>query len=167
MTAPAKARRLRPNMPHYGVLPNPTAAMLTWDWVEAQMQQARNYWICTTRPSGSPHAVPVWGVWVESRFFFGTEPRAVKTRNIQHNPQAVVHLESGDHTLIFEGILLESSPAAESSALNAAIDRAYRQKYDFSPEGAGLRYRLVPQKVLAWLEADFPNTATCWLFEDG
>lgn len=43
MIAPSKARRVRPNMPRYGVMPDKVDAMLTWDWVERQMTDARSY----------------------------------------------------------------------------------------------------------------------------
>lgn len=33
-SAPAGARRIRPNMPNYGVLPEQLDGMLSWDWVE-------------------------------------------------------------------------------------------------------------------------------------
>lgn len=167
MSQPTKARRIRPNMPAYGILPEQTEGMLTWDWVSREMETARNYWICTTRPNGSPHAAPVWGVWLDNTFFFGTGEHSVKAHNIKNNSRAVVHLESGDETLIFEGILVESK---ESDALKARINRAYAQKYPpFDPEAqgddAGIRYQLIPHKVMAWLERDYPKTATYWVFD--
>jgi len=35
---------------------------LSWPEVAARLTAARTYWLCTTTPSGAPHAVPVWGV---------------------------------------------------------------------------------------------------------
>ena len=165
MKQPKNARRVRPNMPHYGVTPEQTDAMLTRDWVDAQMRQARNFWLSTTSPDGKPYAAPVWGVWVEGSFFFSTGPRSVKARNIRHDNRVVLHLESGDETLIFEGVLLNSR---EPEALQAAIERAYSVKYDLDLEHNEvdtIQYRLQPQKVMAWLETDYPATATYWLFD--
>ena len=168
MRQPENARRIRPNMPQYGIFAEQTAGMLTWAWVSRQMETSRNYWICTSRPDGNPHAAPVWGVWLDGAFYFGTDRRSVKARNIRSSSQAVVHLESGDETLIFEGVLIES---VESAELKAQIDRAYAQKYPpYDPaneedSGAGMRYRLLPRKVMAWLESDYPNTVTYWLFD--
>lgn len=165
MIQPNNARRVRPNMPRYGVLPDQTDAMLTWDWVDTQMRQARNFWLSTTCPDGKPHAVPVWGVWVESSFFFSTDPLSVKARNIRRDIRVVLHLESGDETLIFEGRLKTSY---ETDTLQATINRAYFDKYGLDPEADSvdaLQYRLLPQKVMAWLETDYPSTATCWLFD--
>ena len=36
--------------------------VLSWPEVAARLAEARNYWLCTTTPSGAPHAAPVWGV---------------------------------------------------------------------------------------------------------
>jgi hypothetical protein len=36
--------------------------VLSWPEVAARLAAARNYWLCTTTPSGAPHAAPVWGV---------------------------------------------------------------------------------------------------------
>ena len=36
-SAPAGARRIRPNMPNYGVLPEQVDGMLSWDWVVGQI----------------------------------------------------------------------------------------------------------------------------------
>jgi hypothetical protein len=34
---------------------------LDWSHAEERLERARNYWIATTRPDGTPHAAPVWG----------------------------------------------------------------------------------------------------------
>lgn len=165
MNQPTNARRVRPNMPHYGVHADQTEAMLHWDWVERQMQRARNYWLCSTRANGMPHAAPVWGVWVEGQFFTATARHSVKARNISRDKRAVLHLESGDETVIFEGALHAIKPRPP---LQSAITQRYIEKYELDPsldEADALQYRLEPRKVMAWLERDFPGTATYWLFD--
>lgn len=165
MIQPKNARRVRPNMPHYGVTVKDTEQMLTWDWVETRMAAARNYWLCSTCPDGKPHAAPVWGAWVEGQLFTATDRHSVKARNISRDSRVVIHLESGDETVIFEGALIETVPRA---SLQAKIDQAYVEKYNLDPsldEEDAVQYRLEPQKVMAWLERDFPLTATYWLFD--
>lgn len=165
MIQPANARRVRPNMPHYGVASEQTDGMLTWDWVEGQMIQARNYWLCTTCPDGKPHAVPIWGAWVKGSLFMATDQNSVKARNISRNNRVVVHLESGDETVILEGTLSVAQP---SDALEAEIARVYIDKYTLDPEldeTDVVQYRMDLNKVKAWLERDFPTTATYWLFD--
>lgn len=163
---PTNARRVRPNMPHYGVNVEDPGSMLTWDWVECQMASARNYWLCSTCPDGKPHAAPVWGAWVEGQLFTATDRNSVKARNISQDSRVVVHLESGDETVIFEGALSDTVPC---ESLQARINQVYIDKYDLDPsldEEDAVLYRLKPHKVMAWLERDFPLTATYWLFDD-
>lgn len=168
MRPPTHAKRIRPNRPEYGIFSEETAGLLTWHWVSSKMEKSRNYWICTTRPNGRPHAAPVWGVWLDSTLFFGTDRRSVKASNIKNNSHAVVHLESGDETLIFEGQLVESRASDEHKA---KIARAYAQKYpsfdSAANGGAAVWYQLIPHKVMAWLERDYPHTVTHWVFDVG
>ena len=163
MIAPQGARRVRPTMPHYGVHVD-SAGMLSWEWVAQQMQAARNYWVCSARADGRPHAAPVWGAWFEGVFTFGTDRNAVKAANIRRDPRAIIHSESGDDVVILEG---ELSAVKLPAVSIAALDAIYTQKYGFSPELDApdtLLFQLQPRKVLAWQEKDFPATATCWLF---
>lgn len=168
MAQPDNATRIRPSMPDYGITSELTEGMLTWDWVDEQMAKSRNYWICTTRPDGRPHAAPVWGIWLDNTLYFGTGKTSVKVKNIEHNNQVVVHLESGDDTLIIEGVLVES---VESDDLKLTIDKAYAKKYPpYDPTQEedtddAVRYRLVPHKMMAWLEHDFVSSAAYWLFD--
>ena len=165
MTAPPGARRLRPNMPRYGVLPDKVDAMLSWDWVERRMTVARSYWVCSARPDGRPHCAPVWGAWVDGALYFGTDTQSVKARNISRDNRVVIHLESGDETVIFEGVAVE---ALVPAPMLRRISERYIEKYRLDPEleeSDSLLFRLAPHKALAWLEQDYPATATCWLFD--
>ncbi len=164
MIQPPKARRVRPDMPHYGVMPDQVDAMLSWDWVDRQMHEARNYWICSVCADGRPHSVPVWGAWVDGVLYFGSDRQAVKARNIARDSRVVVHLGSGDETVIFEG---RAAEAQVSSELSQRIEQRYVEKYELDPELADsddLLLSLKPTKVMAWLEKDYPATATYWLF---
>ena len=52
--------------------------------------------------------------------------------------------------------------------LQKKIDDAFVQKYELDPqldEDGALVYCLLPRKVMAWLESDYPATATYWLFD--
>ncbi|MCY3831471.1 MAG: pyridoxamine 5'-phosphate oxidase family protein [Chloroflexi bacterium] len=165
ISQPENARRVRPNMPNYGVMPAETAGMLAWDWVDRQMREARNYWVCSVCSDGRPHSVPVWGAWVDGVLYFGTDKDSVKARNIARDNRVVVHLDSGDQTVIFEGAVVETQ--VSPSQLKRISER-YVEKYVLDPEleeADDLLLRLVPAKVMAWLESDYPATATYWLFD--
>src|SRR5262245_60149405 len=89
----------RPDMPTgYGIA-QIEKGLLSWEWVTAQLENSRNYWICSTRPNGRPHAAPVWGVWFEGALYFSSDRRSRKARNLAAKPEVVAHLESGDDTV--------------------------------------------------------------------
>jgi hypothetical protein len=155
----------RPAMQDYGISEEPEG-LLPWSFASQRMAVARNYWIGSTRPDGRPHIAPVWGVWLDDVFYFGTGPGSVKARNLAANPALVVHLESGDEVVILEGEaqwLTEVDPA-----LWQRIADHYAAKYeDFrpdppSPQGPFVALR--PKIAFGWLEQDFVRSATRWRF---
>ncbi len=155
--------RRRPAMRNYGIATEDTGLM-SWDWVDGQMAKARSYWICSTRPDGRPHAAPVWGVWYEGVLYFSTDTESRKARNLAARPDVVVHLESGDDSVILEGVV----EVITDRTLLRQVGKAYAQKYPpYDPVGdetPGLWYALRPATALAWQEHDFPHTATRWDF---
>lgn len=126
--------------------------MLPWSWATERLAASRNYWIGTAHPDGRPHAAPVWGLWHDDAVVFGTNPESRKGRNIERNPLVVVHLESGDEVVILEGTI-------DRVEIDDAVADAYKAKYAFRP-GLGLWYRLLPKVAYAWLEHDYPRSAT-------
>lgn len=154
----------RPKMPHYGISAAPEG-MLDWQWVDEQMTKSRNYWICSTRPNGRAHAAPVWGLWLDGALYFGSHATSRKAVNFRHQPEIVVHLESGDDTVILEGTV---QPMIDKS-LWPQIAKAYGAKYvvyqpdpNTDPESDWFIFK--PHTVLAWQEKSFPGTATKWRF---
>ncbi len=152
----------RPNMPEdYGLKPIKSEAdLLAWEWVEARLTAARNYWVSTVGTNGRPHTAPVWGVWFEGAFYFGTSMKSRKARNLAINPFLVVNLESGDEVVILEG----TAVVVTEAELVVQLNDAYQEKYNIKALQEGGVYRLRPQKVMAWYESDFPWTATRWRF---
>jgi hypothetical protein len=144
--------RTRPAFePAYGIHEG-EEGMLDWSWADERLARSRNYWISTADADGAPAAAPVWGVWHDGALFFGTSPRSRKGRNMARDPRVAVHLESGDEVVLFHGEAETVSPPTE------VLD-AYEAKYAYRPEVDGL-YRVRPRYALAWLEADYPRTAT-------
>ena len=77
--------------------------MLDWSWAVERLTTAKNYWFCTTRPDGRPHAMPAWAAWVDGALYFDGSPETRRGRNLAANPAIVIHLESGDEVVILEG----------------------------------------------------------------
>jgi pyridoxine/pyridoxamine 5'-phosphate oxidase len=139
------------------------SGLIDWARVREQISASRNYWICTTRPDGRPHAMPVWGIWVRDALLFSTSRASRKGRNIARQPEIVVHLESGDQAVILEGVAVE----ATDPQLLAEFTEAYHAKYQFRPDtsdASNVTYALRPRVAFAWLERDFPGGATRWQF---
>ena len=102
--------------------------------------------------------MPVWGVWVDGALLFSSDPTSVKGRNLAARPDAVVHLESGDEVVVLEGRVAPMGEARKPGFVEA-YDVKYGHRIDTSNEEFGL-YELVPDRVLAWRERDFPTSAT-------
>jgi PPOX class probable F420-dependent enzyme len=136
---------------------------LPWPKVVEWLTAARNYWVCTTRKDGRPHAMPVWGLWMDDTVWFSTDPESIKGRNLLTRPDVVVHLESGDEVCVLEG---KAERVSDPGAL-ARFDDRYEQKYDVRPSSMGDNsgvFVLQVGNALVWTEADFPTTATRFTF---
>jgi Pyridoxamine 5'-phosphate oxidase len=145
----------------YGINRSTDEGLLPWSFVQERLTTARNYWIATARLDGRPHVAPVWGLWLDERFYFATDAASRKARNLEANPALVVHLESGDDVVILEGT---AERVADPTCLARFAD-AYDAKYQIRPDvgPAALVYGLRPLVAQAWREQDFVNSATRWL----
>ncbi len=149
----------RPFMPAgYGV-PADQEGMIRWDDLREPLETTKNYWVCTTRPDGRPHAVPIWGAWVDNTFYFEGGPDTRRGKNLAANPAIAVHLERGDLAVMIEGF-------AEIEHLDdehfTRVAESYTAKYEYRPESREHWYVVRPKVVLAW-EA-FPKTTTRFRF---
>jgi pyridoxine/pyridoxamine 5'-phosphate oxidase len=134
--------------------------MLPWEWALVHLRESRNYWVSTVRPDGAPHAMPVWGVMLDETVYFGTNPTSRKGRNLVRDPRVVVHTESGDECVILEGVV-------EAVDVDDRIADAFETKYDWRPKGDGdsAWYRVRARVAYAWLEKEYPRTATRFVFD--
>jgi nitroimidazol reductase NimA-like FMN-containing flavoprotein (pyridoxamine 5'-phosphate oxidase superfamily) len=142
---------------------------LPFSHAETRLAKSRSYWICTARPDGRPHSIPVWGFWMDGALYFGTARDSRKARNLSHSPAVSIHLESGDDVVILEGTAAEVD--RNDKPTFKKLDAASRAKYNMPmaapPGGESVVYRVRPRVVLAWTEKDFPNNATRWQLEAG
>jgi hypothetical protein len=127
---------------------------------------ARNYWVVTSGQGGRPHAMPVWGLWLDDRFLFSTDPASRKGRNIAANPEVVVHLESGDEVLVVEGTAERVKDAGLLERMVDLYERKYDIRIDTDNPSMGV-YLVRPRVAFGWRERDFPSSATRWSFSPG
>jgi pyridoxine/pyridoxamine 5'-phosphate oxidase len=146
----------------YGL--KPRKQYLPWSHARERLERSRNYWICTARPDGRPHSIPVWGFFVDDALYFGTSRDSRKARNLERNAAVSIHVESGDDVVIVEGEAQEipQSDKQTFSKLDAASKTKYKMPLMVVPES--VLYAVRPRVVLSWTEKDFPNNATRWEF---
>jgi PPOX class probable F420-dependent enzyme len=150
-------KRRRPEFePGYGISAD-EEGMLDWSWADERLAASRNYWIVTAGADGEPAAAPVWGVWANGAVYFGTSPNSLKGRNLARDPRVVVHLESGDEVVILHG-------EAQIVEVDDSVLDAYEAKYAYRPQSKRL-YSVRPERALAWIEAEYPKTATRFDFD--
>ena len=109
--------------------------------------------------------MPVWGLWLDGAFYFGTGRRSRKARNLAANPEIVVHLESGDDVVILEGRAEEVNEASDKTRVGAAYAAKYNENVDGGSADSPL-YTVRPRTAQSWRERDFPTSATRWTFDE-
>jgi Pyridoxamine 5'-phosphate oxidase len=100
--------------------------------------------------------MPVWGVWVDEALWFSSSPQSRKGLNLTRDPRVTVHLESGDDVVVLEG-------EVELGPIDDRVADAYEAKYAYRPDPGdpdGLWFALRPSVAYAWLEREYPSTAT-------
>lgn len=161
LTPPAASR---PHMPGYG-LAEPTAGngLLPWEWAVERLTAGHNYILSTTKPDGRPHAMPIWGVWVENRFYFSTGAESRKAKNLAHNPHCVINVEIAHGSVIVEGQALPISPDEVSA--QAFSDYLTQYGWELDPQ-MGPLYVVHPQVVFGFsnVPGEFTGSATRWEF---
>ena len=157
---PTIPKASRPHMPGYG-MPTGTKGLLAWAWAEKRLRTSHNYYLMTVRPDATPHAMPVWGIWVDGRFYFSTGAKSRKARNLAANTSCAVCTDNPAEAVIVEGT---ASPMADA-ALLATLAPTYARKYEsfeLDPK-LGPIFEVRPRVVFALRETTF-KAATRWTF---
>lgn len=158
---PPRPRATRPQTAGYGI-PADERCLRPWSWAEQILRAGHNYWLCTTRPDGRPHAMPIWGVWDGAAFWFSTGALSRKAKNLAARSDCTVATEVGSGAVVLEGTAARSL-AAE---LPAEIQRTYSEKYGEGVPPDSPIFRVEPRVAFGFSEAgDFAETATRWIFE--
>jgi F420H(2)-dependent biliverdin reductase len=113
-----------------------------------KLEQQQNIWIASVRSDGRPHLAPVWFVYLEGRFYIGTDPKSIKVRNLQRDPRAVLALEEGLHPVICEVTGRRLAPPWKDLILNA-----FQLKYEWdltAEEQYSDLWEFEPVKWLVW-----------------
>ena len=157
----------RPYMPGYGILDaDQGTGLLAWSWAEERLAEARNFWVSTVCPDGSPHTMPVWAVWDTGALWFSSSLRSRKVRNLQADPRCTVATEHAADPVIIEG-------RAEIVTERAALERflglsnaKYEVSYtiDFLDPAKNATLAVHPHKAIGMATEDFTGSPTRWTF---
>ena len=151
----------RPHMPGYGIDEKDHAGILPWSWAQTSLSKTQNYFLCTVRSDGRPHVMPIWGVWVDDRFYFSTGKKSVKARNLAENRNCVLCAGEAEEAVILEG----KASKVRDKAILKRLGAAYIKKYKLDPTTMNEPiFSVQPRVVFGQIEKTFVNTATRWKF---
>ena len=138
--------------------------VLAWAEVRARLEEAKAYWLATTRADGAPHLVPVDGLWVDDVWYYGGAPDTVHRRTVAQNPRAVMHLADPIKAVIVEGVVRGEGPSPELAQRLADASNTKYVEYGYRNDATAYAdvLALFPTRVLAWTA--FPLDATRFEF---
>jgi hypothetical protein len=144
---------------------------LEWTEVARRLAAAKIFWLHTTGPTGAPDAAPVWGVTVEDVLYIYSERSTVKARNLQRDPRAVVHLESGADVVIVHGRLLDRGRPGDHPVVVEAFAQKYVQPAEIpflpsSDPAFDVLYSLEPGRARLWSLPDTEVSTRRWRSPD-
>lgn len=154
-------------MPGYSTLgPDEGSGLLPWSWAEEQIRTAKNYWLATVGPDGSPHMTPVWGMWDGSALWFSCGIRSRKSRNLRRDPRCTVSTESADNPIVVEG----KAELVTDIEMLRPILKLENEKYEtdigieFLDPKVNSSFRIQPVCALGLRHGDFTGSPTRWSF---
>jgi Pyridoxamine 5'-phosphate oxidase len=153
---------MRPKMPGYGLADaDDGKGLLPWSWAQERLARARNYFLSTMRPDGSPHVMVVWGLFLDDVFQFSTSATSQKGKNLAANPRCVVCPGDADEAVILEGV---AGPLEDAARARFAAE--YKAKYDWDVSTTPQPIYVVrPRVVHGLIEETFTTSATRWVFD--
>jgi hypothetical protein len=153
-------------MPGYGIAGAAEGGgLLPWSWAERRLAASYRYWVASVGPAGRPHAMPVWGVWLDDVLWFSTGGRSRKARNLGADPRCVVSTEDAAEPVVIEG----TAQALREVAAVGEVVTAYETKYAERPPDVAENpiFGVRPRRAFGLIESadDFAGSATRWVFE--
>ena len=159
----------RPEMPGYGVLPaDQGSGLLPWGEAERRLTVSHDYWVATTRPDGSPHVMPVWGVWLDDRLWFSSGRRSRKSRNLAADPHCTVTTDDARDPVVVDGLAARLTDRAAIEVFVEAVNAKYGDgsiTVEFQDPEVNGTYAVRPERVIAISGADFTGSPTRWRFQ--
>lgn len=83
-------------------------------------------YLTTVRPDGTPHVMPLWGIWVDGRLYFSTGAQSRKARNLAANARCVVCTENAAEAVVVEGMAIPLDDGARLEELAPHYAKKYK-----------------------------------------
>jgi hypothetical protein len=157
----------RPVMPGYGVLPaDEGSGLIPWTEAERRLTTSHDYWCATVRPSGAPHVMPVWGVWLDRQVWFSSSLRSRKARNLAVDARCTVTTDDAPNPVVVDGIARQVRDPVGIVAFVDAMNRKYdaAMTTDFLDPDVNGTFAVRPERVIALSQDDFTGSPTRWRF---
>ena len=140
---------------------------VSWPEIATRLAAARSYWLCTTMPSGAPHAAPVWGVVIRGTLYLYSERRTVKARNLAADPRLALHLESSEDVVIVRGTARDMGTPNQVPEVVTALSAKYagdadRQYLPDADPSFDVVYAVRPHSAMTWRLADYEGSQRRW-----
>ncbi|TDD22089.1 pyridoxamine 5'-phosphate oxidase [Actinomadura sp. KC06] len=164
---PAEPTAERPYMPGYGIQgPQQGSGLLPWSWAVERLMAARNFWLCTVRPDGRPHAMPVWGAWSGDALLFSSAVPSRKMVNLRANPRVTVTTEEAENPVVIEGLAEVLTEKRDLQRFIDLVNSKYATRYrvDFLDPEVNATVAVRPQQVFGLRQGDFTGSPTRWSF---
>ena len=137
---------------------------LTWAEVRAELGQARQYWLAIPRGEGSPHVVPLDGMWISDVWSYGGSPETLHRKLVAAHPHVTMHLQDPWRCVVVEGeVRVTENPPERAQELAAAFTAKYPEYGEADPAHYAQSLGLHPKRVIAW--TNFPADMTRFLFD--
>lgn len=101
--------------------------------------------------------MPVWGIWVDSAFYFSTGRDTRKAKNLAVHPNCVIASEHADEAVIVEGTAAEVTDPIRWKELGLPYHRKYKP-WKLDP-AMGAIYVVRTRVVFAMYEKKFAQAA--------
>jgi hypothetical protein len=135
------------------------SSLLPWSWAVERLERSRRYWLATASAAGTPHLAAVWAAWVDGVLAFSTGAGTRKARDLAARPRCSVATESGEESVVAEGV----AEVVEDEERLSVIDAAYAAKYGGSMRMPGSPvFAVRPRRVTAVVDGDPGAAPTMW-----
>jgi pyridoxamine 5'-phosphate oxidase-like protein len=157
----------RPFMPGYGVLPaDQGSGLIPWAEAERRLTASHDYWCATVRPDGSPHVMPVWGVWLRERLWVSSGLRSRKARDLAAEPRCTLTTDDAQNPVVVDGVARQVTDRAELERFVTAMNAKYGggMTLEFLDPTVNGTFTVRPERVFALTHDDFTGSPTRWTF---